>query len=317
MTTASRRANWIVFASSATAMGVITVASVATGLFAIGGHGRSAASPSEESAALQSHADDVFERFNGTVAQRRVSGMLQAWALNGEMDACMAGAGFPEWDWSTGHRAAPRTNALDTSVWFASPLNPSYSNALRDSAEYLIQEQALRIEVPSEKETSAVVKCVNDTPATSDEEADRASTPEVVSQLRNQWWTMLESLDAKYGNPTAYESCFNAAAKGVPVEGVSADSWQRVLAQSAPQPEDVPQPSVDEKNFSASWSHFLDLEKTLVAADWSCRSDVYESHYQDVSLAIDEFAAEHAASIEEAGRAWESLVKGAGELRSP
>lgn len=317
MNNSSRRGLWVLLASSATALAVIALASLAGGRFAPSGIHERAASPTDASLEVQHYADEVFEGFNGTMAQRQASGMLQAWALNGPMDACMEAAGFPEWDWSSGHRAAPRTNALDASDWFAAPLNPSYSNALRDSVEYLAQEKALRAEVLSDNETSAVVECANTTPATSDDEADRASTPEVVSQLRNRWWSMLEGWDSKYGDAEAYESCFDAAVQGSSLDGASAESWRRTLAEAAPEPGDVPSPSVADKNFSAPWNNFLDLEKSLVGADWSCRREVYETHYRDISRDIEQFAADNAGAIEQAGRAWESIVKRAAELHSP
>ncbi len=316
MANPDRRGFGLLLASSATVLAVIALASLVGGLFA-SGVVKKAAAPTAASLALQGHGDEVLERFNGTETQRQASGLLQAWALNGPMDACMESAGFPEWDWSSGHRAAPRTNALGTSVWFATPLNASYSNALRDSIEYLAQEKALRTEVLTKRETSAVVECANSTPETSDDSADRASTPEIVSQLREQWWTMLDGWDSKYGDAEADESCFNEAIEDMSIDGASASSWMRRLAEAAPQPEDIPPASVEAKDFSTSWKDFLDLEKAFVSADWSCRGDVYEKHHQDVSRDIEQFAAENAAAIEQAERAWESIVKRAAELPSP
>lgn len=311
----NRRGRLAILASSAGVLAVVGLTATTGNLFAPGGGGTDLA-PVAESAALQSHANEIFEVFNGTVSQRRASGLLQAWALNGDMDSCMAAAGYPEWNWSTGHRAAPRTNALDTSVWFAPPLNPSYSNSLRDSVVYLLEEEGLRSEKLTEHETSAVVACAKETPPTSDEAASRASTPEVVSQLRDKWWTMLQGWDGKYGDPAAYNSCFDRAAKDLSVDAeVAANNWKRVLAELAPRPADIP-PSAADGDFSPAWIEFLQFERELVEADWACRGEIYNEHYEEIERDIDMFATDNADLIDAARRAWVSVEERSRELQS-
>ena len=263
--------------------------------------------PTGASAELQTRADSVFERFNGTPAQRDAAGLLQAWALNGAMDVCMKSQGFPEWDWSAARHAAPRTNALDTSVFFAHPLNHSYSKSLRDSTAFLTTEEALRTTELTEAETAAALKCAKSTPPTSDEAAAAASTPPGVAQLRDQWWSMLSSWQEKYGDVGAYNQCFAEGTDGLAIDSTNGDSWKGELATLAPRPADAPPASEGAVSGSPTWQDFLRLEGALDEVDWSCRSDIYESHVADVMSEIDAFVDEHSLDISGAESAWREL----------
>ncbi len=44
---------------------------------------------------VRDRAEEVYTRFAGTVEQRNTGILLKAWALNGEMDVCMAGEDIP------------------------------------------------------------------------------------------------------------------------------------------------------------------------------------------------------------------------------
>lgn len=158
--------------------------------------------------------------------------------------------------------------------------------------------------------------CAKETPPTSDEAASRASTPAVVSQLRDKWWTMLQGWDVKYGDVAAYNSCFDRATTDLGVTGeVAPDSWKRVLAERAPRPEEVP-PSTADGSYSAAWNEFLQFERELVEADWACRGTVYNEHQDEVARDIDAFAVDNADLIEKASRAWVSIEERARELQS-
>jgi len=269
--------------------------------------GAGSSTPTDASAELQTRADSVFEKFNGAPAQRDSAGLLQAWALNGAMNVCMNSQGYPEWDWSAAHHAAPRTNALDTSVFFAHPLNHSYSNSLRDSTAFLTAEESLRTTELTEAETAAALECAKSTPPTSDEAAAAASTPPGVAQLRDQWWSMLSSWQEKYGDVEAYNQCFAEGADGLAIDSTNGDSWKGELATLAPRPADVPPASEGEVSGSPAWQDFMKLEGALDEVDWSCRSEIYESHVADVMHEIDAFADKHTLDISGAESAWREL----------
>lgn len=307
MSTRMRRSGVAVLSSIAVV--AIAVGGVVAGR-SIGGSGttvQSAAAPSKGSAELQRHANDIFEQFNGTKTQRTDSGLLQAWALNGAMDGCMESQGFPAWDWSAGHRAAPRTNALDASLFFSAPLNNSFSQSLRDSTKFLKEEEKLRKSTLSPEEDKAVGECLNSTSNTSDTEASTASTPAGVTKLREQWWAMLASWQDKYADVEAYEACFAKAAAGLPINSTKGDGWKGGLSTMAPPPADIPPTGEGAVAGNAAWQGFVKTEKALESADWSCRSSTYEAHLADVSREIDSFAEEHAAEIDAAEIEWADL----------
>jgi hypothetical protein len=275
------------------------------------------ATPGQASADLHSRADSVFERFNGTQAQRNAAGLLQAWALNGAMDQCMESAGFPDWDWSAAHHAAPRTNALEPSLFFAPPMNHSYSNSLRDSTTFLAAEETLRTETLSKHETDVVVECANSTPSVSDDAASDASTPPLATKLRDQWWDMLESWQTRYGDVDDYNECFAKAAEGLPVDTTRGDSWKGDLSSFVPPAGEIPPANEGDVAAGDAWQGFLELEAALETADWSCRQGTYETHLGDITDDINAFAAEHSSEISDAASAWGDVESRAAQLTAP
>jgi len=271
--------------------------------------------PSDTSLALHARANEVFEAFNGTVRQRDASGVLQAWSLNGAMDKCMEDAGFPQWDWSATRNAAPRTNALGTSVFFSEPMVHAYSNALMDIVESSRAEERLRTSVLTPDEDAAVGKCLEATPVTSDEAATSYSTPEVAAALRSHWWVMVDSFDSKYGDMSAYTSCFGRGDRELEVDlGVTGDSWQQVLAELAPPPSKTPPDAASQLTTAPAWSSFTQTEALVESIDWTCRAAIYEAHLDEVESAVDQFLADHADEIAQAQAEWLKVEQRATEL---
>lgn len=268
----------------------------------------------DESIALQEKADSLFEQFNGTPSQRNDSSLLQAWALNGAMDTCMAAQGFPGWDWSAARNASPRASALGPSLFFAPPLARSYSNALRDSTESLIREQSLRARTVGSDEEAAVSKCAASTKETSDEAASQASTPALVSSLRNEWYAMLASAQQRYGDVEAYNACFGQGAQGLAISSTEGDSWRGELSTLAPQPSDIPPTGDSGAPESPAWQDFVDLEGALESVDWECRRSTYETYMNDMDRDLSSFAETHAADLSRVASAWQDITQRAGNL---
>ncbi|MCL8026975.1 hypothetical protein [Nocardioides bruguierae] len=266
---------------------------------------------------LQTEANAVFSRFNGTVEQRNASGVIQAWTLNGAMDQCMSEAGYPQWDWSATRNLAPRTNALGTSVFFTDPQGGSYSHALMDVVDASRLEEDLRSEELSEAETVAVQGCVKSTPPTSDDTTSQQSTPSEAVQLRSEWWSMLTALDAKYGDSEAYASCFRDRADQIATpdgDHLTADTWVMYLGSHAPAGSDTPSTTDPPSTYSSAWNAYIGLEADVESVDWACRSPVYEEHSDEVLDAVSRFAVDNAAAIAAAEDGWDTIVTRAAQL---
>ncbi|UFN44561.1 hypothetical protein [Nocardioides okcheonensis] len=300
-----------------TIVAACSVAAVATACGTAGADPQgSSPPPSAESLAFQDRAGAVFERFDGTPEQREASGLLRAWAINGAMGTCLAAEGFPEWDWSRGRDAAPRTDALGTSTWFAAPLAHTYSDSPRASVRFLHDQEELESSEPPPDQDAAIGRCLSSTPGASDGTVRAASTPRVVERLREAWWSMLAGWDTTYGDQRAYDACFTEASGGMTPDA-EVGSWRGELARRAPRAADVPAPGADEQMYSAAWRDFLALEASWEEADWLCRADVYEARLDQVARDVEEFAREHAEEIERAARAWDDVVARAALLPDP
>lgn len=271
------------------------------------------AEAAQNSAAVQEVANQVFESFSGTPAQRDASGVIQAWVLNGEMDQCMDRLGFPEWDWSRVRNQAPRTDALSPSIFFKDPAGAAYSSAMRDIADAIDAEESARVGNPPVGQIEAIDTCVAGSRSTSDSAADAAATPDGVADLREKWWSMLGAIDGKFGDTGAYDECFAAA---VPPNGIDAlvtgESWPAVLSQQLPPAADIP--SAAEATPSAAWAKFVGIEHRWEAADWACRAHVYNGHIDDLAAAIDDFATAYATDIERVQDGWDQVEARAREL---
>lgn len=267
-----------------------------------------------ESATLQSQANAIFERFNGTPFQRDAAGVLQAWALNGPMDGCMSDAGYPKWDWSTTRNMSPRTNALGSSTFLAAPMSNAQSNAAKDMVSSIRAEESLRTMEISLDEQKAVLSCLDQVPQVSDELAESASVPEVIQHLRSDSWSMLNELDQKYGSLTAYAACFhNLAAPEDLIDSAQSD-WHEYLAGLLPRASELPGPTTLPDAASLEWKAFVATETKLELLDWRCRGATYVGNLDRALQAVEQFKADHIAEIDQATAAWLLVVDRAKDL---
>lgn len=293
----------------------VTVACLAVGAGMLTGQSPTSAATDPRSVeSVHANADALYESFNGTVGQREASGVLQAWSLNGAMDQCMEAGGFSDWDWSRTRNGAPRTNSMDTSVFFARPSAHAYSNALMDMSDSLRAEEGLRAETLTPEEDAAVSTCLESTRSVSDETASVASTPAVARDLRDAWWSMLADVDARYGSIETYNECFASQASNLPIAGTDGDTWKAALSQYAPQASLIPRDKNDPLVRGGEWQEFLSLESALEAVDWECRADVYAGHISEVAAEVDLFERDHEVEIDGAARAWLEVEGAAQEL---
>ncbi len=273
--------------------------------------------PSAASLALRYQADAVFEAFDGTVVEREARDRLRAWAVNGAMDVCMAGEGFPEWDWSATTGPAPRTDALATSVLYAAPLAHTTSDSLRDTVQFLRSEEELQSGEPPTGQDPAIDRCLSRRRSAPDDQVGHVSEPHGVAHLREQWWEMLRGWDVAHGDVTAYDACFADGSEDFSVDAAEVGAWRAELVRRAPRADDIPPIGVDEDSFAQAWKDFLALEASLEEIDWSCRAEVYETHYAEVSSDVQAFAQDHAAEVAAIAIGWADVVARAAELPDP
>jgi hypothetical protein len=271
-------------------------------------------SPAEASASIQQRANETFERFNGTAHQRNAGGVLQAYALNGAMDACMDEQGFPGWDWSAARNTAPRSNATATSVFFAEPLGNAFSRSLSDRAAELRSERRLLTTPAQPAEDAAIDLCLEITPPTSDDAADAQSAPPEAQALRAKWWGMLEELDARHGDVATYNRCMSEADLAtVPGDVRTPADADTILSTLVPSGDEIPvDPNLE--GASDGWQRLIAVENEIERIDWDCRREVYNEHLGALESAIVAFETEHQAQIAAAAAAWPRIVEEAEQL---
>lgn len=282
-----------------------------TGVMAAGAENGTASGA--DNLAVQDQANVVWDSFGGTTAQRNAEGLVRNWALNGSLHECMVEHGFTDRNWAAAANQAPRTNALGSSAYFASPTGGAYSNALSDVRSSLVAEEKLRVGEVSADELTAVDACLEASAPVSDAAASAAATPTVVRELRDEWWSMISEFDAENGDAASYNECFDTELQtNHPNIVAAADSWQVTLAQAAPSPQEVPVESTTEP--SDDWLRFMELEHDLETADWECREPYYSDHIDDLSTRIEQFVQDNAADIARAHAAWLPIIEEAREL---
>ena len=269
---------------------------------------------SASSTELDAEARAIFQAFNGTRLQNDASGVLQAWALNGAMDVCMAARGYPEWDWSQGRNYAPDLDPLTNSIFFAQPLDNTVSETAVSIRPRMVAEEELMSDDPDATTLEAIRDCVESTPEQSDDAVAKTSQPLNVTQLREDWWRMMYDLDDRFGDVEAYNECMADSDLSILNEqGRSVEELDEALNSLVPGADQIPA-SATADAASDAWQRLLSAEREVSAADWRCRADVYNAHVDDVRAAVANFAARHAAEIDLARQGWQAIEVRAGEL---
>jgi len=251
----------------------------------------------------------------GTMRQGNAGAVLQAYSLNGAMDGCLATKGYPEWDWSQHRNYAPPLDPMGTSTFFAQPMSRTFSEttmALKPKMEAAEKEGSATL---SKAETKAVDTCLGTTKHVGDDEASRVSRPSGTAELRDAWWAMLADLDTRYGDGKAYNQCLDKAGISLLQEtGQPAEELHVAMSSLTPSAEFIPTSAADPIAANPRWQHLLAVEKEVQTAEWSCRSDIYNSHLPDALAAVQQFAAEHTEQISKARQGWEEIEAAAAKL---
>jgi hypothetical protein len=266
---------------------------------------------------VRSTADAVYKSFAGTEREQNAGLVLQSYALNGATSRCMASAGFDDWDWSLSRAYAEPKDALAATVWFAAPLYPYKSQQLIALAPFKRAEVVMNADEGSSAEReAAITQCLKTTPGTSDDAADAAAKPAAAAALEEDWRAALASAGSSLGgDPMKYNDCMNAAK--IPIldeRGIDAGDVEEALQTVVPSAKDIPDSASDPVANSAGWQHLLQVEGTVVQADWSCRKSTYEEGIEKLGPLIKDFETKHAQEIKQAQQGWQDIEDQAAKL---
>ncbi|MCR1786051.1 hypothetical protein KVF89_26185 [Nocardioides carbamazepini] len=279
--------------------------------------GPQATSNSASAAEVHAEAQRVYESFAGTQDQHDAAYVLQTYARNGPLDACLEQRGYPEWDWSLSRPYSAPYDALRPSIWFAEIGDRVYSENEIATRPYSEAEKVMNSDEPRPADYEQAIRgCEASTKPASDDEVERGSHPAGASALIEAWRTVLREAGAELGgDPAAYDDCMAAA--DLPVlekNSATYDDLAPVMAGEAGKVGPPPAPGQDPGTYTDAWQHLLELEDQVLAADTTCRTDVHDREISNLMPLITEFAEEHAEDIAIAHQGWYEIVARAVQL---
>jgi hypothetical protein len=260
----------------------------------------------EDSEQLQQQIDSLYRQFAGTVYERDAAGVVQAYRMNGEMDACMEQEGYPEWDWSLPRSKNPPSAGFWTSMFFERPMSAPHSTTVLATGPAVVAEhRTMMAEIP--EDLRQVINSCSGRTKTGEAEP----TPPVAMRLKNQWWDLLRDIDARYGDYDQYRECLTNTNFGelgrITNVTDAAMALERLDPPAAELGDGTPQDS-------AAWQRMVEAEEVWDQGDYNCRFEVYNRHLADAVAAAEEFARTNAAEIAEARAAWRQVVADAEKL---
>ncbi|MEZ5097746.1 MAG: hypothetical protein R2731_17695 [Nocardioides sp.] len=275
-----------------------------------------AAEPDLPGAEVRAEAVRVVESFTGSVEEKDALSLIEAYAGNAALDACMAEKGIPEWDWSLSRSYAIRGDPLTSQLWLQEPLRRWESENLLANQPFLQAEVVMNNPDPATDEASSA--CLAELgPEVGSKEAELA-TPRVIDRLTRQWYAMVAKSGQALGLPAAdgYWACMDAADIAVlDDQDLPASEIGPALTGWRPDRDEIPTSVEDAERWaSAGWQRLLAGEDEFFRADWECRRDVYSAHIEQMLPRIRQFEQEHAVEIAEARNAWTDVMAEAARL---
>lgn len=270
------------------------------------------------------------QRWAGSSADLQAAEVLRAQALNGEFDACMQSAGYPEFNFRNNIHlplAPPDTGLTGL-------LEPFGQHVLRDEAlaaargmalEYKGNHPETEYATWNDQVDAATDRCLSESSAASDGEIERLIQPAGLDGLLASWYRDAETqrlLLIGSGIPEArgYVACMGDAGFGhgsvkdgeeyAPslmgrlrrlVSVPRQDSWRVVNDPEA-------------REDSQLWQDFIAAEEAWLEADEKCRTGIVAGNIAQVKAHQDEFVAEHAQEIDQVAAGWAAIRKDAREL---
>jgi hypothetical protein len=260
----------------------------------------------EDSERLQRRVDSLYRQFAGTVYERDAAGVVQAYRMNGEMDACMEQEGYPEWDWSLPRSKNPPSVGFWASTFFERPMSAPHSTAVLATGPAVAAEhETMMAEIPEDVQR-VINSCSGRTKTGSAQ-----STPRVAMRLNDQWWRLLDEIDARYGDHDQYRECLADTDFGELGRINDITDAAMALERLDPSAAELGDGSLKD---SAAWQRMVEAEEIWDQDEYNCRHEVYNRHLADAVADAEEFVQSNAAAIAEARVAWGEVVAEAEKL---
>ncbi|MEZ5191566.1 MAG: hypothetical protein R2734_02870 [Nocardioides sp.] len=161
-----------------------------------------AAEPDLPGAEVRAEAVRVVESFTGSVEEKDALSLIEAYAGNAALDACMAEKGIPEWDWSLSRSYAIRGDPLTSQLWLQEPLRRWESENLLANQPFLQAEVVMNNPDPATDEASSA--CLAElSPEVGSKEAEARHPARVIDRLTRQWYAMVAKSGQALGLPAA------------------------------------------------------------------------------------------------------------------
>jgi hypothetical protein len=260
----------------------------------------------EDSEQLQEHIDSLYQQFAGTVYERDAAGVVQAYRMDGDMDACMKQEGHPEWDWSLPRSKNPASDGFWASMFFERPMSAPHSRTVLATGPAVVAEhETMTAEIPEEVR-QAINSCSDRTKTGSAE-----PTPPAAMRLNEQWWALLREIDARYGDYDQYRECLANTDFGELGRITNVTDAAMALERLDPSAAELGDGTATD---SPAWQRMVEAEEVWDRGDYNCRYEVYNRHLADAVAEAEEFVAANAAEIADARAAWREIVAEAERL---
>lgn len=268
----------------------------------------------ETGAAVRSQAAKLYTSFTGTLQQRDALDVLRLYYGNRFMDQCMAHAGHPEWDWSLTRTNADPADPLLTNLWLAEPMSRWRSHDLVAARPFLLGEKTMN--GPETPDFShAVSECLNRHHPRQPHRLYGGVSGRTIDRLQEDWWSFTREFEASaMPGEREYESCMRGAhITMLQGEHAGGEGFETLVGYAmsghSPPDHDIPADPANHAEWSdPAWQKFLRLEDEFDVADWNCRGEIYAEHIDDLTPAMNAWATQHAADIDQASRYWKAVT---------
>ncbi len=254
---------------------------------------------------VRQNAQQVFEAFAGTVAERNALMVIKTYQANKPMDQCMEDRGYAEWDWSLSRPYADPTDPMSISPWFAQPMARWRSHDVVAARPFLFAERVMNAALPA-AEDAAVRECLRE--VRDQVKPTYVDSPDKsIRQVERAWHQMVYEFERAHApDRLDYYTCMNDADVTIlDGQGLLIGDVGEAMSGASPADDAIPEdPNNPEQWSNPDWQEFLAKEQQFFEQDWNCRMGVYQANIDALGSAVDEFATANASLIEGAKAYW-------------
>lgn len=260
-------------------------------------------------------ASRLVSEWMGTADQRQAAEVVVAHGENSPIANCMQRVGYP-WYWSASTMPGDSFDPLAPSVWFASTDPQLVSKHVQLWGPFHRAEGMMNADNDvSADQASAVLSCekAHDSERWTDETDEAVRNPEGASELTADWAKRLSAAGIAAAPFSAYADCMTSAKLSLlGGKEYSAATLAQAYAAAEPPPEEIPPTGVE--GTAPEWAEFLKSEQEVSSADWSCRSQVYDTKMATLVPVINAFEDDHASELTHLSEYWISVEESAEAL---